>query len=46
VPGWFLGDIANSLFIRNQLEGIFQFREKKVVELFGLWKPANRLKVS
>ena len=34
-PLRFLGDIANSLFIGKQLEGIFAFRKKKVEELFG-----------
>lgn len=37
-PFWILGDIANTLFVKNQLEGIFDFRFKKVVELFGEWK--------
>lgn len=35
LPMGFLGDIANALFIKNQLEGIFEFRRKKVIELFG-----------
>jgi hypothetical protein len=30
-----LGDIANALFIRRQLEGIFEFRKRKVEEMFG-----------
>ena len=34
-PLGFLGDIANSLFIGKQLEGIFAFRKRKVEELFG-----------
>lgn len=34
-PMGFLGNIANVLFIKKQLEGIFEFRRKKVVELFG-----------
>jgi len=34
-PLGFLGDIAVALFIKKQLEGIFEFRKKKVVELFG-----------
>jgi ligand-binding SRPBCC domain-containing protein len=38
IPGWILGDLANSLFIRKQLEGIFDFRFKRVEELFGKWK--------
>jgi ligand-binding SRPBCC domain-containing protein len=39
VPGWFVGDIANKLFISRQLEEIFEFRFKKVEELFGKWEP-------
>ena len=34
-PFGFLGDIANFLFIRKQLQGIFEFRRSKVIELFG-----------
>ena len=30
-----LGKIAHSLFIKKQLEGIFNYREKKITELFG-----------
>jgi ligand-binding SRPBCC domain-containing protein len=32
--GW-LGDFANWLFVRRQLEGIFDFRWKKLEEMFG-----------
>ena len=35
LPLWFLGDFANLLFVKNQLEDIFNFRFKKVEELFG-----------
>ncbi len=35
LPFWFLGDIANSLFVKKQLNGIFDYRFKKVKELFG-----------
>jgi ligand-binding SRPBCC domain-containing protein len=35
LPFWFLGDIANTLFVKKQLNGIFDFRFKKVEELFG-----------
>jgi len=38
VPGWILGDLANTLFIRRQLNEIFNFRRKKVEELFGVYK--------
>jgi len=35
LPFWFLGDIANSLFVGNQLKGIFDFRFKRVEQLFA-----------
>ncbi|CAN5312149.1 SRPBCC family protein [soil metagenome] len=35
LPLWFLGDIANTLFVKNELKQIFDFRFKKVEELFG-----------
>ena len=35
IPFWFLGDIANAWFVKKQLQGIFDFRFKKVVALFG-----------
>ena len=35
LPLWFLGDVANVLFVRKQLQGIFEFRYKKAEELFG-----------
>ena len=34
LPFWFLGDIANSLFVKNQLKQIFDFRYKKVEQLY------------
>ena len=37
VPGWLLGDLANKLFIRQQLENIFKFRYQRVEDLFGRW---------
>lgn len=36
LPLWFLGDIANSLFVKNKLKSIFDYRFKKVIELYGL----------
>lgn len=38
IPLWFLGDIANALFVKKQLKEIFAFRYHKVEELFGKWK--------
>jgi ligand-binding SRPBCC domain-containing protein len=37
IPGWFLGDMANSLFVRKQLKDIFSYRFQKVKEMFGKW---------
>lgn len=34
--GW-LGDLANLLFVRRQLEGIFEYRRKKLEEAFGVF---------
>lgn len=34
LPLWFLGDIANSLFVKDQVNKIFEFRFKKADELF------------
>ena len=35
VPFWFLGDIANFVFVRNELKNIFDFRFRAVEERFG-----------
>lgn len=35
LPLWFLGDIANTLFVKKQLQHIFNYRSAKVAELFG-----------
>jgi ligand-binding SRPBCC domain-containing protein len=35
LPFWFLGDIANWLLVKGQLKGIFDYRFKKVEELFN-----------
>ena len=34
LPLWILGDIANSLFVQKQLKDIFDYRYKKVEEMF------------
>lgn len=36
LPFWFLGDMANSLFVKKQLNDIFDFRYKVVEEKFGV----------
>jgi len=38
IPLWILGDIANTLFVKKQLDRIFDYRYKKAEELFGKWK--------
>ncbi len=35
LPFWFLGDIAHTFFVNKQLLHIFNYRFKKVEELFG-----------
>ncbi|MBC7934806.1 MAG: SRPBCC family protein [Rhizobacter sp.] len=35
LPLWFLGDIAHALFVKKILNDIFDFRYKKVEELFN-----------
>lgn len=34
LPFWFLGDIANTLFVKKQLKEIFDYRFKVVEEMF------------
>ena len=35
LPFWFFGDIANTLFVKKQLQQIFDFRFKVVEQKFG-----------
>jgi len=39
IPFWFVGDMANALFVRKQLRGIFEFRHQVVQRLFGCLEP-------
>jgi ligand-binding SRPBCC domain-containing protein len=39
IPMGFLGDIAQVLFVKKQLQGIFDFRYKAVEEKWGAYKP-------
>ncbi len=39
-PLWIVGDIANSLFVKNQVNGIFQYRRKVVGSLFSALEKA------
>jgi ligand-binding SRPBCC domain-containing protein len=36
-PFWLLGDFANIVFVKKRLAKIFDYRFKKVEELFGKW---------
>jgi ligand-binding SRPBCC domain-containing protein len=36
-PMWVLGKLANALFVRQKLKGIFDYRFQKVEEMFGKW---------
>ena len=36
IPFWFLGDIANSLIVKSQLEKIFDFRREVTDRTFGV----------
>lgn len=38
MPYWFIGDIANTLFVRNKLKNIFTYRYHQIENLFGRWK--------
>lgn len=35
LPFGILGDIANKVFVKKQIEGIFEYRREKLIELFG-----------
>ncbi len=37
LPLWWLGDMANSLFVRQQLRNIFTYRFQQTETLFGKW---------
>ena len=38
IPLGFIGRIANTLFVKNKLKQIFDFRFQKVEDLFGKWQ--------
>ena len=38
LPLFFLGDIANTIMVKNQLRNIFEFRYQAVDARFGKWK--------
>lgn len=42
MPLWILGDIANTLYVKNELKKIFEFRFQKIEALFGKWSTENK----
>ena len=40
-PLGFIGQAANSLFVKRQLKKIFEYRFNKVEEIFGKWEKQN-----
>jgi len=44
MPFWFLGDIANLLFVQAQVRNIFEFRFTATERKFGVW-PGNTEKI-
>ena len=38
IPFGFIGEFANSIFVKSQLRKIFEYRFQKVEEIFGKWK--------
>jgi ligand-binding SRPBCC domain-containing protein len=44
LPLWILGDIANSIFVQSQLQGIFDHRFFATEQKFGAW-PGGQEKI-
>ena len=42
-PFGFIGEAANSLFVKSQLKKIFEYRFNKIEELFGKWEGQSPL---
>jgi ligand-binding SRPBCC domain-containing protein len=45
LPFFFLGDIANWLFVKRQLKGIFDFRFQATELKFGAWKDSQKTEI-
>jgi ligand-binding SRPBCC domain-containing protein len=41
IPFWFIGDIANALMVRKQLENVFRYRYEQVEGMFGRMRPVE-----
>lgn len=44
-PMWVLGSIADTLFVKQKLKKIFEFRFKRVEELFGKWPGGQEMNI-
>jgi len=44
-PLWIIGEIANSLFIKNKLRKIFEYRFSKMEEIFGKWPGGDEMMI-
>jgi ligand-binding SRPBCC domain-containing protein len=42
-PLWLLGELANVLFIKRKLRSIFEFRFRKMEEIFGKWPGGQKV---
>jgi hypothetical protein len=45
IPFNFLGSIAHSVFVRNELKKIFSFRYAKTEHLFGKWPSMQHIDI-
>ena len=41
LPLGFIGDLANLLFVKKKLEDIFEYRKKRMEEIFGIYTLIN-----
>ena len=37
LPLWFIGDVANGLFVKKKLKDVFEYRFEQVEKMFGKW---------
>lgn len=36
IPGWWLGDIVNAVYVKKELKKVFDYRFRKIEEMFGV----------
>ena len=44
-PLWLLGELANVLIVKRKLRTVFEFRFRKMEELFGVWPGGQEMKI-